>query len=376
MVNTDQNLEKLEEFKFPVPMYYVARFFHNHPNFNQKLAQKETKKLRKQIEKISIDRPIYVMGLARSGTTILTEIIGKHPDVAYLKYLHSVNPYIPHWIQKIANVVPIFRKPVERVHKDRLLVNRDSPEAVEEPYWMRFFENVHDESVSNIFDSKTSNPQFEEIYSNSQKKLMFNQESSRYVAKNNYNISRLGYLYKLFPDMKVILMIRNPVNHIASLVKQDAILKELEKENKRLLHWTKIIGHREFGTAKVCINVDSTKQIKLIRKLWEKKETYVKGWAVQWNMIYSYVADLLERNKHLADRTHILRYEDLTDNSAESIDRIVEHLELSEDKFKDIKDEYIHKLHQPEYYKPSFNKKEIEDIRETTKDNAKLYGYD
>jgi len=205
---------------------------------------------------------------------------------------------------------------------------------------------------------------------------MYNQKSTRYVAKNNYNVSRLGYLHKLYPDLKIIMMIRHPINHIASLVKQDAILKQLESENKQLLHWTKIVGHREFGTAKICINVDSTKTIEKIRKLWEKEETYVKGWAVQWNMIYSYVTDLLKRNKHLADRTLILRYEDLTDKSAESIDRIVEHLELSEDKFKDIKDEYIHKLHQPKYYKPSFNKKEIEDIRETTKDIAKLYGYD
>ena len=290
--------------------------------------------------------------------------------------MHSVNPFIPHLVQQIAKVVPMFKKPVERVHKDGLMVNRDSPEAVEEPMWMRFFDTIHNDKVSNIFDEQTSNPEFEKTYDLILRKLMYNQKSTRYVAKNNYNVSRLDYLHKLYPNLKIIMMIRNPINHIASLVKQDAVLTELEIENKRLLHWTKIIGHREFATAKICVNVDSTKTIEKIRKLWEKEETYVKGWAVQWNMIYSYVTGLLERNKQLADRTLILRYEDLTDKSAESIDRIVEHLELSEDKFKDVKEEYKEKLQQPKYYKPLFNKKELEDIRETTKDIAKLYGYD
>jgi len=148
-------------FKFPVLMYYVARFFHNHSKFNLKLNKWESKRLRKKIEDLPVDRPIYVTGLARAGSTVTVEMIGKHPDVAYHKYLHSVNPFIPHWIQQIANVVPIFRKPVERLHKDGLIVNRDSPEAVEEPMWMKYFDSVHNDTVSNIFDEDTSNPEFE-----------------------------------------------------------------------------------------------------------------------------------------------------------------------------------------------------------------------
>ena len=376
MTESRFSIDKPQPFKFPVSMYYLARFFHNHPKFNLKLSNWESKLLRKKIENLKVDKPVYVTGLARAGSTVTVEMIGKHPDVAYHKYMHSVNPFIPHLVQQISKVVPLFKKPVERVHKDGLMVNRDSPEAVEEPMWMRFFDTIHNDKVSNIFDEKISNPEFEKTYDLILRKLMYNQKSTRYVAKNNYNVSRLEYLHKLYPSLKIILLIRHPINHIASLVKQDAILTELEIENKRLLHWTKIIGHREFASAKICVNVDSTKTIEKIRKLWEKEETYVKGWAVQWNMIYSYVTDLLKRNKHLAERTLILRYEDLTDKSAESIDRIVEHLELSEEKFKDVKEEYIEKLQQPKYYKPSFSKKELEDIRETTKDIAKLYGYD
>jgi hypothetical protein len=256
------------------------------------------------------------------------------------------------------------------------MVNRDSPEAVEEPIWMRFFDTIHNDTVSNIFDEKTSNPEFEETYDSILRKLMHNQKSTRYIAKNNYNVSRLNYLHKLYPNMKIIIMIRHPINHIASMVKQDAIIEELEMQNKRLLHWTKIIGHREYGTAKICVNVDSTKTIEEIRRLWENEKTYVKGWAIQWKMIYSYITEFLKQNKHIADNALIVRYEDLTDKSSKIIDELIKFLELDEEKFEEIKEEYIEKLQPPKYYKPVFNKEEIETIKDITEDIAKIYGYE
>lgn len=364
-------------FKFPVPVYYIYRFFYNHPKFNMKLSRMETKRLRKKIKDLKLEKPIYVMSLARAGTTVTVEMLGKHPDVAYHKYLHMVNSFIPFWIQKIAKFIPfVFKKPVERVHKDGLLVNRDSPEAVEETIWMRFFDGIHDEAKSNVYNEKTSNPEFEEFYNLSIRKLMFGQKSSRYLSKNNYSVARLEYLLKLYPKMKIVFMARHPINHIASLVKQDKVLTELEEENKRLLHYTKIVGHREFGTGKVLINLDSDETVKKIRELWSKKETYVEGWAVYWNQVYSYLNNLLEGNKKLAEQVLILKYEDLTENSAESIDAILDFLELSKDKFEEVKKEYVEKLHQPTYYKPSFKDEEMEIIKKTTSKTAKLYGYE
>ncbi|MCG3260851.1 MAG: sulfotransferase, partial [Candidatus Heimdallarchaeota archaeon] len=204
MTKSRFSIDRPQPFKFPVSMYYLARFFYNHPKFNLKLSNWESKLLRKKIENLKVDRPVYVTGLARAGSTVTVEMIGKHPDVAYHKYMHSVNPFIPHLVQQIAKVVPIFKKPVERVHKDGLMVNRDSPEAVEEPMWMRFFDTIHNDKVSNIFDEQTSNPEFEKTYDLILRKLMYNQKSTRYVAKNNYNVSRLKYLHKLYPDLKII----------------------------------------------------------------------------------------------------------------------------------------------------------------------------
>jgi hypothetical protein len=370
-----QHQKSPEEFSFPVPMYYLARFFNRHPKFNLKLSNWESKRLRKKIEKTKIDRPIFVLAFARAGTTVTVEMLGKHPDVAYHKYLHLVNPFIPHWIQKIADVLPIFRKKVERLHKDTLLVNRDSPEAVEEGYWIRFFNDIKKEKPSDVLDDNTSNPEFERYYQVLIKKLLINQKGTRYLTKNNYNITRMMYIKKLFPDAKFILMTRNPINHIASLIKQDRVLTDLETEDERLLDWTKIMGHREFGTAKICINFNSDEIINKIKELWSNKDKYVEGWAFYWGSIHKYIYDLLDKNEMLSNSTLLIKYEDLTEKSEETIEKILSFTEVSEEKFATIKEEYSQILQQPTYYEPSFNKEEIKIINKHTEGIAKKFGY-
>jgi len=250
--------KKYKEFDFPAPMYFIVKFFHQFPSLGKTIHTIESFQMKKKLKTTKIEKPIYITGLARAGTTITLEMLNKHPDVAAHRYLHMVLPYTPHWTQNIAHYVPIIMKsPTERLHKDRIAVTRDSPEAVEEIFWQKYFESTHDESKSSILNAHVQNPQFEAFYINHLKKLLIDRKATRYLAKNNYNVARMEYLQKLFPDVKFIIIIRNPFDHIASLAKQDVILKELEQNDPRLLQWTKIIGHREFGTAKICINFNN-----------------------------------------------------------------------------------------------------------------------
>ena len=367
--------KKHKEFDFPEPMYFIAKFFHEFPFLANVVHTVESFKLRKKLDGFSIDRPIYITGLARAGTTITLEMLGKHPDVATHKYLHMVLPYTPHWTQQIANQTPIMKSPVERLHKDRIVVTRDSPEAVEEIFWQKFFENIHDETNSNVLDGQVQNPQFETFYPNHIKKLLIDQHATRYLAKNNYNVARMEYLQKLFPDVKFIVVIRDPFSHIASLIKQDRILKELEQENARLLDWTKIIGHREFGSARVCINFDDFSTAQKIRRLWDQRDTYIKGWSAYWAQTYSYIYRELQTKPNLAKASLIVRYEDLCESPEMTIDRIIEHIEVNPRMFNKIKEYYCRKLHKPTYYRTKYTKKEQENILNTTGKIAEKYGY-
>ncbi|MGY5852655.1 MAG: sulfotransferase [Candidatus Thorarchaeota archaeon] len=366
---------KHKEFEFPTPMYFIAKMMRSFPFLANTLHNLESSMMSKRIEDIHVDRPTYITGMARAGTTVVLEMLSQHPDVAAHRYLHMVLPYTPHYVQQIANYLPIMTKPTERVHKDGMVVTRDSPEAVEEIFWQKYFEAVVDESKSNLLDGSAAHPVFESFYDLHLRKLLANQNATRYLAKNNYNVSRMEYILKLYPSAKFILMIRNPFNHIASTAKQDGIFQEMEREDPRLLDWTKIIGHREFGSAKFCINMGSTKTVEKIRELWSKPDTYVRGWAVYWDSVYSYVDEKLNSNQKVADASLLLRYEDLCNSPAEMIDKITTHLELDADKFSHVKDHYVDTLRAPSYYRTKYSEKEQEDIIAATGETASKFGY-
>ena len=370
-----QSKEETKQFEFPTPMYFIAKLVNQFPSAGDLLHRMELQWLWKRISNFRIDKPIYITGFARAGTTITLEMLSQHPDIATHRYLHMVLPYTPHWFQNLANHVPLMIKPVERLHKDELLVTRDSPEAVEEIFWQRFFVDTVDELKSSILDRNTTHNIFERFYKTHLLKLMVNQNATRYAAKNNYNVARLEYLQKLFPDVKFLILIRNPFNHIASLAKQDMVLRELESKDPRLLDWTKIIGHREFGSAKFCINLDNTKTIQTIRELWKKKETYAKGWALYWNVVYSYIHQKLESNPTLKNASLIIRYEDLCESPGKTIDNILDHIHVDKDKFKTIRTLYCNRLHKPTYYKTKYSESEQEDIIQMTGGIASKYGY-
>ena len=376
------NKTKDQNYKFPTlgyPGYFFTKFFSKFKTLSHLLDKLETNYLRNDLNKISINKPIFITGLARSGTTIILEMLHQHPDLASHRYSHLLLPYLPHWFSLVLNKLSRFflknylTKPFERIHKDGIIVTRDSPEVVEEVIWQEFFDNLHDEEVSNIINKEIVNHRFEKYYKTHIRKLIINQNRSRYLAKNNYNITRLEYLLKLFPNSKFLLTIRNPIEHISSLIKQTALFVRMEQEAPLLIDWLRIVGHYEFGSQQVCINSGNTDIIHKIRKLWARKETYVKGWAYYWNSIYDYISKCIESNSNLKKATYIVRYDDLCEFPTRVIDEILKHTELSDSKFKKVKSHYIKNLHKPTYYTSKFTEQELDQILEVTIATAKWF---
>lgn len=64
----------------------LSRFFSGRPGLCRFLGNLETKLSRDKIEDLSVDRPIYVTGLARSGSTILLELLAAHDQTAAHQY--------------------------------------------------------------------------------------------------------------------------------------------------------------------------------------------------------------------------------------------------------------------------------------------------
>ena len=100
------------------------------------------------------------------------------------------------------------------------MVNAYSPEAMEEILWMQFFAYLHDPTVNNAAERQTSHPEFEAVYAATLAKLLLCRDADRIVCKNNYNITRIAYLAKLYEDARFVIAVRHPVAHIASMARQ------------------------------------------------------------------------------------------------------------------------------------------------------------
>ncbi len=111
------------------------------------LGNLESRLLSRQLAAQRVDRPLYICGLPRAGTTITLQMLSEHPDVATHKYADFLMPYMPYVWNKVFPRIPVdaMRKPVPRIHRDRIEVTRDSAEMGEEILWEHFFPYIHEE---------------------------------------------------------------------------------------------------------------------------------------------------------------------------------------------------------------------------------------
>jgi hypothetical protein len=338
-----------------------------------KLGGMESSAHRAELDAIPIDRPIYIAGLARGGTTILLELLASHPDVATHRYRDYPPIYTPlFWNRAFAQIYRSDAPAVERAHKDRILITPDSPEAMEEVLWMRFFPQRHDPDTSQVLDAATRNPAFEDFYRDHIRKILLIRGGRRYLAKGNYNITRLAYLARLFPDARFVVPVRDPLTHVASLAKQHRLFAEQEREDPRILRHMQRVGHYEFGLDRRPLNVGDATAARAVQQLWQEGQE-ARGLARHWATVYGFVLDQLEADPSLRSRTILVRYEDACAHGLETLGRVCEHVELEfpPDRLRELAGQ----LSQPAYYRPDFSDADMAAIKEETGPVAARLGY-
>jgi hypothetical protein len=278
---------------------------------NKVLADLETDFVARRLDSVEIDRPVFLTGLARSGTTILLTLLSQADGVAthrYRDFPFLDIPFLWNWFQdRFAE--PSTRTPQERIHADRIRITPDSPEAFEEPLWQRHFEWLHDPSRLHVLDETIHQPDFEDGFCTHLRKILALRGGKRYLSKGNYNVTRIKYLARLFPDARFIIPIREPVAHVHSLVQQHRRFSRLALEDARVPLYLRAAGHYEFGPQRVPINVRAA-EIGRIEAAWDDGDDY-RGYARQWAALYRYVDELRWSSAALAERITIVRYEDL-----------------------------------------------------------------
>lgn len=327
---------------------WLGHLVSEHPKFWAALGNLETKLL--LLEKTPITSPIYICGLARSGSTILLEMLASLPNVATHRYSDFPFLFTPYIWNTLLKINPARDKTLrERAHGDNILVNADSPEAMEEVLWQA--------RVPDVF------------YQDHIRKLLRVRGATRYVCKNNYNITRMEHLLRLFPDARFIIPVREPVAHVESLMRQHARFCEAGARDPRVVRHMDYVGHREFGLGRRAIDVGDTARLVEINTAWEKGEE-VRGWALYWNMVYHYIAGRLEQNPALKAQTLIVHYEALCQQPHETLRAIAAHIGVAENAFSN----WEKKLHMPDYYQTALNGDEINLIQSISTKIAKSLG--
>jgi hypothetical protein len=330
------------------------------------LGRLESSLLEERLNAVPVRAPVYVCGLARSGSTLLHHIVASPPGVATHRVKDYPMVYTPYWWrQATARRRPTA--PRERLHRDRVLTTSESPDALEEMLWMAFFPRCHDPSVDNRLAAGGRHPAFEAYYRAHLGKLLLAEGATRYAAKANYHVARLAYLVRLFPGARIVLPVREPAGHIASLVRQHRWFCQGQRRHPRSLAWMRRSGHFEFGRDRRPMNLGDGERVRAIQRAWATGEE-VRGWAWYWDMVYAHLRRLLDTDAQVRAATLVVRFEELCAAPAETVRAVLDHCALPDG--ERVVAQFTPLIRPPNYYQCPLSAAELALIREETASTA------
>jgi hypothetical protein len=361
----------MSAFDVPYWLHFLGGLAYRHPRLCTRLARLETSAVASQLDQVAITMPIYVCGLARSGTTLLHEVVSSHQSVATHRIKDYPFVFTPYWWRRAtANVRPAT--PRERAHRDGVMITTESPDCLEEMLWMTFFPHCHDPTVCNVLGADEQRAEFEAFYRDHIRKLLLAEQASRYAAKANYHVARLAYLVRLFPDARFVLTVRAPENHIASLARQHAWFSQGHRQCPRSLAFMQQSGHFEFGLDRRPMNLGDTQRVREIIDDWSTGQE-LRGLAHYWNLVYAYLDRLLAADEQVRAATCVVRFESLCDSPVETLTAALRHCNLPDT--ENVIERHASNIRHPAYYTSDFSEDDRATIAEVTAETARRWGY-
>jgi Sulfotransferase family len=322
----------------------------------------ESKLLADSLYAMPIRMPIFIAGLARSGSSLLHELVASHAGVATHRSKDYPMLFTPYWWRR-ATVTMRPSPPHERPHRDGVMITTESPDALEEMLWMAFFPRCHDPAFTSVLTAEEHHPAFESFYRLHIRKLLLAEGATRYAAKANYHVARLCYLLRLFPDARFVIPVRHPVDHIASLLRQHRWFSAGQRQHPRALRYMQRTGHFEFGLDRRPIHLGDREQVDRIRAAWAAGDE-VRGLAITWAMVYGFLGRLLTASAELRQATIGARYEAICTDPASALRSVLRHCALADaDKLAERHASVIRRIIPGNH---EFSSRDLDVIREET----------
>lgn len=198
-------------------------------------------------------QPVYVCGLARSGTTLVLRVLEQTGGFASLSYRDMPFVLAPNLWDRITRASWHQMSKVERAHGDGIAVDLDSPEAFEEVFWRTHSADDYETGPAglNFRHAPDTLPAFADY-----RRLVVMKEERRrgqrlrYLSKNNNHLMRLDLMARQ-DQGRVLVVYRHPLAVAHSLWRQHQRFSAMQAEDafgRRYMQW---LGHFEFGLSHV-----------------------------------------------------------------------------------------------------------------------------
>lgn len=233
-----------------------------------------------------VDEPhVFVTGLARAGTTILLRQLYRTDVYRSLTYRDMPFVLAPNIWSRISKSSRRNMEATERAHGDDILVDFDSPEALEEVFWR--VTSGHDYIRDDSLLTMTAQPDIVKDFRDYVALVLKQFPGKRYLSKNNNNIVRLGSLLDIFPNAAVIIPFREPLQHANSLMLQHAQFSRRHGSDRFSREYMTWLAHHEFGQDHRPFVFDNA--IHNSRRDFGGPEQGLRYWLQIWIDVYSHV---------------------------------------------------------------------------------------
>lgn len=215
---------------------------------------------------LELDNHVFISGLARSGSTVLLNAIYRSNEFASLSYDDMPFILAPNFWSKISGFKKHGKKKI-RAHEDRIEVSTDSPEAFEQVFW-KTFEYSPNELTQYFRDYVAL--------------ILTKYRKNRYLSKNNQNVQRIDLIRSIFPNSKLLIPFRHPLQQAGSLFSQHQKYIEKQKQDPFVLLYMDWIGHTEFGLGYIPA---------VSQGLRYTEPQQFSHWIEQWYLTYKFLFD-------------------------------------------------------------------------------------
>ncbi|CAG0997751.1 hypothetical protein METP2_03038 [Methanosarcinales archaeon] len=267
-------------------------------------------------------QPVFVCGLARSGTTTLLRLLYQTGVFNTITYRDMPFVLMPTVWSKISKLFQRKSEPTERAHGDGILVGFDSPESFESVFWDNICNHNHlyGKTVGVHQPSAAEMRLFGQYIQTLNIANEHTDSHRRYLSKNNNNLVRLNALNNSFPKSSVLLMYRNPIQTALSLHRQHIQFCKQQKQDPFVLEYMSLLKHFEFGMDhrpfifEGSVNPTTTN----ISNLQDAASTPLY-WLKYWTHVYQYVIEALTQG---LTQVHLVHYEALCRQPESQLARI------------------------------------------------------